>query len=97
MLGDVVELEATQDATGLCGREGLIEGSGGMGRQVVLHHPDLVGVRKVDVDEVAQALSIVARRAALGEADLAPRSMDVENAPPASSRTRPAAIFSGQL
>ncbi len=27
MLGDVVELEATQDATGLCGREGLIEGS----------------------------------------------------------------------
>ena len=35
----------------------------------------VLDVRKVDVDEVAQALSIVARRAALGEADLAPRSM----------------------
>ena len=35
----------------------------------------VLDVRKVDVDEVAQALSIVARRAAVGEADLAPRSM----------------------
>src|SRR5947207_585914 len=45
---------------------------------IVLNDPDALGVGIMDVDEVAHAVGIVFRRAALGDFDLAPGAMHVE-------------------
>lgn len=44
VLGGVVELQARQDVAGLPGGEGLVEGSGGVGVEIVLDHADALGV-----------------------------------------------------
>jgi hypothetical protein len=49
-----------------------------MGRQVVEHDADLIGLRIVDVDELAHALGEVAGRPMLGDLDLAPGPVRVE-------------------
>src|SRR5215207_10782681 len=78
VLGGVVELQAAQDAPGFGGREGLIEGAGPVGRQVVLHNSDALGIGIMDVDEFTHALGVVFGRAPLGDLDLAPGPVDVE-------------------
>jgi hypothetical protein len=55
-----VELQAAEDAVRLRRREGLIEGTQGMGRQVVEHDADLLGAWIVQIDQVAHALGKVA-------------------------------------
>ena len=45
VLWGVVELQAAQNSPGFGGRECLIEGAGRVGRQVVLHNPDVLGHR----------------------------------------------------
>src|SRR5229473_4030928 len=44
MLGGVVELQAAQNSPGFSGREGLIEGAGRVGREVILHDSDARGI-----------------------------------------------------
>ena len=79
VLGGVVELQAAQNAPGFGGRKGLIEGTGRVGRQVILHNPDALGIGIVDIDEFAHALGVVFGRAPLGDLDLAPGPVDVED------------------
>jgi hypothetical protein len=78
VLGGVVELQAAQDAPGFGGRKGLIEGAGLVGRQIILHNPDALGVGIMDVDEFTHALGVVFGRAPLGDLDLAPGPVEVE-------------------
>ena len=49
-----------------------------MGRQIVEHHPDALGLRIMDVGEFAHADGEVRRRAALGDLHLAPGAVRVE-------------------
>ena len=67
----VVELKAAQDATGLSGGKGLVEGAGGMDRQVVLHDTDAGGLGVMDIDEFAHAVGIVHGGAPFGDFDQA--------------------------
>ena len=71
VLGGVVELEAAQDTPGLGGRERLIEGTGRVGRQVVLHDPDARGVGIMNIDEFAHALGVIFSRSSRCDLDLA--------------------------
>ena len=57
MLGDEVELEPAQDASGLLGREGLVQGAGRMGRQIVEHDPDALGLGIMDLGEVRMQMA----------------------------------------
>jgi len=50
-----MELDAIQDAMGVCGRESLVERSGRMGGQVVQHDTDPLGFGVVDGDEIPHA------------------------------------------
>ena len=74
----LAELEATQDAAGLGGRKGLIEGAGGMDRQVVLHDTDAGGLGVMDIDGFAHAVSIVHGCVLFTDLDLAPGPMRFE-------------------
>ena len=78
MLGGVVEFQTLQNPPSLGGRKGLIEGTGRVGRQVVLDDPDARGIRIMDIDEFAHALSVIFCRPPLGDLDLAPGPMHVE-------------------
>ena len=60
VLGGVVELQAAQQAVGLGRREGFVERAGGVGRQVVEHDADQLGLRIVQIDELAHAVGEVA-------------------------------------
>ena len=57
VLGSVVELQAAQNSPGFGGRECLVEGAGRVGRQVVLHNPDVLGIGIMDIspNEIATA------------------------------------------
>ena len=44
VLGREVELQASQHASGLCRGESLVEGGGTVGREVVEHDADLLGL-----------------------------------------------------
>ena len=78
MLGDVMELQSAQHPSRFVGREGLVERAGGMGRQIVEHHPDALGLGIVNVGEFAHAGGEVLRRAALGDLHLAPGAVRIE-------------------
>jgi hypothetical protein len=78
MPGGVVEFEAAQNSPGFGGRECLIEGAGGVGRQVVLHDPDARGIGIMDIDKFAHALGVVLGGAPRGDLDLAPGPMHVD-------------------
>jgi hypothetical protein len=60
-------------------REGLIESAGRVGRQVILRDADALGIGIMDIDELAHALGVIFCRAPLGDLDLAPRLMHVED------------------
>src|SRR5580692_5326510 len=79
MLGGVVELQAAQDAPRFGGRERLVEGAGRVGRQVVLHNADVLGLGIMDIDELAHELSVVFCCPSFGDLDLAPGTMHVED------------------
>src|ERR1700720_4988075 len=44
VLGGVVELQAAQNAPGFCGRKRLVEGAARVGRQVILHNANVLGI-----------------------------------------------------
>jgi hypothetical protein len=54
VLGGVVELQAKQDAPGFGRRKSLVEGASRVGREVVLHYPDVLGIGIMDIDELAE-------------------------------------------
>jgi hypothetical protein len=74
----VMELEAAQDAASLGRGKGLVEGTGGMDRQVVLHDTDAGGLGIVDIDKFAHTVSVVHGGAPFGDLDSAPGPMRVE-------------------
>ena len=78
MLGDVVELQAVQQSPGFGRREGLIKCAGRVGRQIVQHDTDALRFGKVDVHEFLHAGREVNGGAAIGDFDLAPGPMHVE-------------------
>ncbi len=78
VLWGVVELQATQDAMRLGRGEGLVEGARRVGRQIVLYHPDAVGVGIMDVDEIAHALGVVFGCLPIGDLDGAPGAVGIE-------------------
>jgi hypothetical protein len=49
-----------------------------VGRQIVQHHPDALGLRIVEGGKVAHAVGKVVCRAPLGDLDLAPGAVRVE-------------------
>src|ERR1700746_1521206 len=73
-----VEFEAAQDASGLSGREGLIQRPRLVDRQIVLHDTDASGVGIMDVDEITHAAGVVHGGAAVGDLDVAPAPMWIE-------------------
>ncbi len=72
MFGRVVKLQAGQDATRLLRGEGLIERTGGVGVEVVLHHADALGVWIALLDQVAQHLGVVLFSAVVSDRHMAP-------------------------
>src|SRR3954454_11114629 len=78
VLRGVVELQPSQEAVSLLRRKGFVQRASGVGREIVLHHPDPVGFGVVDVHEVAQAAGIILCRALAGDRHLAPGAMHVE-------------------
>src|SRR5450432_935681 len=74
----MVELEPLEQAMSFWRGEGVVERSGGVGREVVHHHPDDWSVGIIDVDQFAHAVGEVLVGAAVGDLDLAPGLMGVE-------------------
>ncbi len=56
VLGGVVELQLVGEALGLGGRDGRVEGGGGVGVAVIQHQHDALGVGVVDVDQRLDAV-----------------------------------------
>jgi hypothetical protein len=46
---------AAQDAVGFWRRKGFVKCAGGMGREIVENDPDDIGVRVMEIDEIAHA------------------------------------------
>src|ERR1700758_23804 len=78
MLGRVMELQAAQDAMRLGRGEGFVEGPRGMRRQIVEHDADPLGLGIMKVHEITHAFGEVARGAAVGDLDRAPRLVGIE-------------------
>ena len=78
VLGNVVELDAAKQAPRFFSWEGLIEGAGRIGRQIVEHDADAFGLGIMEVGEFAHVDGEVDRRAALGGFPLAPGTVSVE-------------------
>ena len=73
-----MELQAVQQASGFGRREGLVECSGRVGRQIVQHDADALRFGKVDVYEFPHADREVDGGATVGDFDLAPGPVHVE-------------------
>ena len=78
MLRRVVELETSQDAPRLVGREDLVEVLRPVGAEVVEHDADPLGVRVVNVDEIAHAVGEVGCRPLVGHLGVSPRPIHVD-------------------
>ena len=78
VLGGVVELEPPEHAARFGRREGGVESGGGMGGEVVEDDADALGLREVDIDELAHAKGEVVSGAMIRDLDPAPRAMGVE-------------------
>ena len=73
-----MELESAQHASGFDGGKAQYSVAGRVRRQIVEHDSDALGVRKVNVGEFAHAGGEVNGGAAVGDLDLAPGPMRVE-------------------
>ena len=60
-------------------RKGLVQRAGGVGRQIVLHHADLLGLGVVDIDQVTHAVGVVLRRPTVGDLHFAPGRVHIED------------------
>ena len=78
VFGNIVELQPAQHPSRFASGESLVECAGRMRRQIVLDHPDALRLGKVNVSEFAHAGSKVHRGTAVGDFDLAPGPMHVE-------------------
>jgi hypothetical protein len=71
MDGGVVDLQLPQEPTRLGRLEGVVEGAGEMGVQVVLHQADHLDLRVGLVDQPLDDLGIVLLGAPIGDGDVA--------------------------
>ena len=74
----MMDFEAAQDAISVPGPKRLVERTGRMTGQVVQHDPDPVSDGIMNIDEVAHAVGEVESRAPVGDLDLAPGAMGVD-------------------
>lgn len=74
VLGSAVELESSHYPPCFGGRERPIQGAGAAGREIA----DDLGIGIMDVNEIAHALGIVLCGSPVGDLDLAPGPMHVE-------------------
>ena len=77
MFGNIVELEPSQHASRLVGGKGLVERTGGMGRQIVEDDPDALCLGVMDIGEIAHAGGEVDGGAVVSDFDPAPGAMHV--------------------
>jgi hypothetical protein len=78
VLGREVKLEAAEDPTCFGGIERLVEGCGGMRRQIVEHRADPFGIRVVLVDEIPHAFREVDTGSVVGDLGVSPGPVDVD-------------------
>jgi hypothetical protein len=74
-----VDLQLLSDAPGLGRGERLIQGSRGMGVEVVQNQNDLLGLRVVQINQLLYAMRPVDLRSSLGDADVTPASQRFRN------------------
>ena len=72
MLGGVVEFQTAKHAPGFRRGQSAVKGRRAVGRELVEHDADLLGLGEMDIAKLAHAFSEVRCRAALGDLDLAP-------------------------
>ncbi len=77
-LGVYMKLQTLKDAVRFGCREGFIQGPGGMGRKIVQHDPDLVGIWIVDIGQIAHAGSKILRGSLICYLHIPPRSVRIE-------------------
>ena len=72
VLGGVVEFQTAEHAPGFRRGQSAVKGRRAVGRELVEHDADLLGLGEMDIAKLAHAFSEVRCRAALGDLDLAP-------------------------
>ena len=77
-LGGMMEVQALEHAAGFRCGEGVVQGAGRMGRQIVEHYADQRRLRIVEVDQLTHADGKVPVGAPVGDLDPAPGPMGVE-------------------
>src|SRR5690606_2579179 len=70
--GGVMKLQFAQDAAGFSGREGSIQGSRGVGIEIVHDDPDFLGVREMYIYQVAHTGGKVGFSALVGDFGMSP-------------------------
>jgi len=88
-----MELQAAEHTPGFGRGEGAVEGGGAVGREIVEHDADLLGLGEVDVGELAHASGEVRRGASFGDLDLAPGLQVVLRKAPAHHLARQAVVL----
>ena len=78
VLGDIVELQSAQNPARFVWREGPLEHAGRLRRQIVEHDADELRLGEVNVREIAHTDGKVDASSAVGDFDLAPRAVHVE-------------------
>ena len=73
-----MEFQATKDTMGFWRRKGFIESSGSVCGKIVHNDANQLGLRVMDINEVAHALDKFPRCPLLRDLHLAPRSVRVE-------------------
>ena len=68
-----MKLQALENAVGFGWEEGVIQGLGRMGRKIVLHDPDQIGIRVMDIGQVAHAGGVILRRLVICHLHMPPR------------------------
>ena len=78
VLGGVVEFQTAKHAPGFRRGQSAVKGRRAVGRELVEHDADLLGLGEMDIAKLAHAFSEVRCRTARGDLDLAPGPMGVE-------------------
>src|SRR4051812_46058240 len=73
-----MEFQALEDAVRFRRREGVVQSTGGMGREIVLHDPDRRRIRVMNVGQIAHAGSKILRSPLRGDLHMSPRLVRIE-------------------
>jgi len=78
VFGRVVELDSSEHASRLGGRQCGVKRGGSVGGEIVEHHPDALGFWEIDIDEFTHTQGEIIGGAVIGDFDPSPRSVDIE-------------------